>query len=133
MSKPIIYIASPYTKGDPAINTRFQCQIFDELMNDGHVWPVVPLWSHFQHIIFPRHYQDWIDYDLALLPLYDGCLRLDAAYPETSYLQQSSSGADGEVAAFEAMGKPVFYSKYTLYQWVAELAAMEQEEDRPCK
>jgi hypothetical protein len=117
MHKPIVYIASPYTKGDPAINTRFQCQVFNELMDDGIVWPFIPLLSHFQHIVFPRHYQDWIDYDLALLPRFDACLRLNAVLPEIGYEQRESSGADGEVKAFRNLGKMVFYDKPTLYQW----------------
>lgn len=116
--RPVVYIASPYTRGDVAINTRFQCEVFDTLMNDGVVWPVVPLWSHFQHILFPRKYQDWIDYDLALLPRYDACLRLNAKYESLGYEQKDSTGADGEVAAFIKMGKPVFYSVEDLYAWV---------------
>lgn len=115
--RPIVYIASPYSKGDAAINTRFQCEIFDRLMNDGKVWPAVPLWSHFQHILFPRKYQDWIDYDLAMIERYDACLRLNAKYPPLDYYIHESSGADNEVKAFERMGKPVFYSVTELYQW----------------
>lgn len=76
--KPTVYIASPYTGGDVAINTHYQCRIFDKLLDDGKVLPVAPLWSHFQHTAFPRKYQDWIDYDQAMLPLYDACLRLNA-------------------------------------------------------
>ena len=133
MSKPIVYIASPYTRGDQAVNTHFQCKVFHELMNDGIVWPFVPLWSHFQHAIFPRRHQDWIDYDLALLPRFDACLRLNAVLPEIGYLQKESSGADGEVAAFEAMRKPVFYSKEELYAWVQITPIQSTEEERPCK
>jgi hypothetical protein len=119
MPKPIVYIASPYTKGDVAINTRAQMAAFDELMNDGVVWPYVPLWSHFQHIVFPRKYQDWIDYDLALLPRFDACLRLHAHFQNDRlvYCQAESSGADGEVAEFNRMGKPVFFDKVALYDW----------------
>lgn len=117
--KKIIYIASPYTKGDPAINTHFQCRVFDELMNDGIVWPVVPLWSHFQHTVFPRPYQDWIAYDKAMLPLYDGCLRLTATTDRIpNYSISESSGADGEVAVFRSLNKPVFFDKASLYEWV---------------
>lgn len=130
--KPFVYIASPYTRGDQAMNTHFQCRVFHELMNDGIVWPYVPLWSHFQHAVFPRHYQDWIDYDLALLPKFDALLRLNAEIPELGYVQEESSGADGEVKAFEELGKPVFYSKYELYQWVKSQVAIV-EEDQPCK
>ena len=115
--KPIVYVASPYTKGDPCINTNFQCKVFDIMMDDGVVWPFIPLLSHFQHTIFPRSYQDWIDYDLALLPCFDACLRLTSELPELNYSVHESSGADGEVAAFESMGKPVFYDFESCYEW----------------
>ena len=115
--KPTVYIASPYSKGDPAINTHFQCLVFDQLLTDGHVLPVAPLWSHFQHTLFPRPYEDWIKYDQAMLRLYDCCLRLSASIPELNYEQHDSSGADAEVNAFLLLGKPVFYSISELYDW----------------
>jgi hypothetical protein len=116
--KPVVYIASPYTKGDPAINTHCQLRAFDELMNDGIVWPFIPLTSHFIHLCFPRPYQDWIDYDLALIDRFDACLRLNAEMPELDYSVSHSSGADGEVARFKELGRPVFYDKQSLYEWV---------------
>lgn len=121
MSRPVVYIASPYTKGDPAINTYFQCEVFDQLMNDGLVWPVAPLWSHFQHTVKPRPYQDWTAYDLALIPRYDACLRLSAVHQRMEYIQTESSGADKEVATFLSLGKPVFMSIESLYVWVRSL------------
>ena len=121
MKKPIIYIASPYTKGDPAINVHFQCRIFDQLLTEGRVWPIAPLWTHFQHTAFPRPYSEWVEYDKALLHLYDGCLRLIAEEPSVNYREENSSGADGEVEAFRAMGKPVFNSIESLYEWVESL------------
>ena len=117
--KPIVYIASPYSKGDPCINTHFQCKIFNDLMNDGFVWPIIPLLSHFQHTVFPRPYKDWIEYDLALIPLYDACLRLDVVIGD--YIVKESSGADGEVALFNKLNKPVFYDKEALYKWAKDL------------
>lgn len=120
-SRPVVYIASPYSKGDPAINTHFQCSVFDRLMNDGRVLPVAPLWSHFQHTLFPRRYEDWVSYDLALLARYDACLRLAAEVPALGYAVSESSGADGEVKKFEEMGKPVFRSVEELYSWVDAL------------
>lgn len=125
MDKPVVYIASPYTRGDSAVNTHFSCKVFDELMDDGVVIPVTPLWTHFQHVMFPRPYKDWIDYDLALIPRYDACLRLNATCDRiVDYCQKESSGADGEVALFTKLGKPVFYDKESLYEWVqmAEVA-----------
>ncbi|MCW8876123.1 MAG: hypothetical protein OQK04_05290 [Kangiellaceae bacterium] len=123
--KPTVYIASPYTKGDLAINTHFQCKVFDQLLDDGKVLPVAPLWSHFQHTAFPRKYQDWIDYDQAMLPLYDACLRLNVEHSQLGYFQDESSGADGEVATFRELEKPVFYSVEELYKWVEETAERE--------
>ncbi|ARU40005.1 hypothetical protein CCB80_02175 [Armatimonadetes bacterium Uphvl-Ar1] len=118
--RPYVYIASPYTRGDVAMNTHFQCKIFDRLLSDGKVWPIAPLWSHFQHTVFPRAYKDWIEYDQAMLPLYDACLRLNAELSEYKYIQEESSGADGEVETFNRLGKPVFYDVDSLYSWVAK-------------
>lgn len=115
--KKVVYIASPYSKGDACINARFQCLTFDIMMNDGIVWPVAPLWTHFQHNLFPRSYKDWIEYDLAMLTRYDACIRLAATEPALNYRITESSGADGEEAAFRAQNKPVFYDFASLYDW----------------
>lgn len=116
--KPIVYIASPYTGGDVAMNTHFQCKIFDTLLNDGKVIPIAPLWSHFQHTLFPRPYEDWIEYDQSLLHLYDACLRLNAELKSFGYYQSDSTGADAEMQTFLRLGRPVFYSIRDLYGWI---------------
>jgi len=118
MSKPVVYIASPYTNGDVAMNSHYQCKIFNQLLDDDKVLPVAPLWSHFQHLLFPRPYADWIRYDQAMLKLYDCCLRLSASLPAQGYQQSESSGADAEVESFKRLGKPVFSSIEDLYAWV---------------
>lgn len=118
-TKPTVFIASPYTQGDPAINTHFQCQVFDQLLSEGRVLPVAPLWTHFQHLLFPRPYQDWIAYDQAMLRLYDCCLRLNVECSAVGYSESKSSGADAEVETFRSLGKPVFFSIVSLYEWVA--------------
>lgn len=100
------------------MNTHFQCAVFDELLGEGRVWPVAPLWTHFQHTLFPRRYEDWIAYDQALLPLYHACLRLEAVCERTGYRENESAGADAEVETFKKLGRPVFYSKIDLYHWV---------------
>ncbi|MEX0951327.1 MAG: hypothetical protein WDZ86_03500 [Gammaproteobacteria bacterium] len=115
---PTVFIASPYTRGDVAMNTHFHCKIFDQLLTDGKCLPVAPLWSHFQHTVFPRPYDDWIKYDQAMLHLYDCCLRLEASFPTLDYSMNESSGADAEVQTFLDMRKPVFYSIHKLYEWI---------------
>lgn len=101
------------------MNANFQCRIFDRLLREKSVLPVAPLWTHFQHVVCPRPYKDWIDYDQEMLKLYDCCLRLSADIPELGYHQHESAGADAEVAAFVQLGKPVFFSIEELYKWVA--------------
>jgi hypothetical protein len=119
--RPTVFIASPYTKGDLAINTHFQCQVFDRLLNEKRCWPVAPLWTHFQHLLFPRPYHDWIEYDQALLRCYDCCLRLTASFDAMGYEQADSTGADAEVEAFRRLNRPVFFSIDDLYQWIDRL------------
>lgn len=118
MSKPFVYIASPYTSGDAAMNTHFQCKVFDRMLTDGRVWPIAPLWSHFQHTLFPRPYNDWLEYDKAVLARCDACIRLGAELPELNYREFASSGADCEVEWFRQYGKPVFFSIDELYDWI---------------
>ena len=119
--KPWVYIASPYTKGDCAINVRTQMQAFDQLLSLGVV-PIAPLYSHFQHMFIPRPYQDWIALDLEVIQRCDACLRLGAlhVYADGSlYQQRESSGADGEVAECLRLGKPVFHSVEEVAEWMA--------------
>ena len=94
----VIYIASPYTKGDVAANVCLQIEAAHTIMDMGHC-PVAPLLSHYLHIHRQRHYQDWIDIDLALIPKMDIVLRLGV----------ESSGADGEVALANRLGVPVAF------------------------
>lgn len=94
-----VYIASPYTKGDVAINVKTQMDCADELMNLGYA-PFVPLYTHFQHMVHPRPYQDWIELDKVWVLSCDCLLRLPG----------ESKGADGEVELALANGIPVFYN-----------------------
>lgn len=94
-----VYIASPYTKGDIAVNVKRQLDCYDELVNYGF-YPFAPLYSHFQHMVHPRPYEDWIKIDKVWVLVCDCLLRLDG----------ESSGADGEVLLAKENGIPVFYS-----------------------
>jgi len=98
-----VYIASPYTKGDTAINVKRQLDCADELMTLGFA-PFAPLYSHFQHMAHPRPYTDWIKIDLEWVKVCDCVLRLDG----------ESSGADGEVKFAIENNIPVYYSKTEL-------------------
>ena len=93
-----VYIASPYTKGDVAVNVREQIKVADGLMDLGHN-PYVPLLSHFRHLLFPRPYEDWTKNDLEWVKVCDCLIRLEG----------ESSGADAEVAYAKKLGIPVYY------------------------
>jgi len=94
-----IYIASPYTKGDPAVNVKRQLDAADEIVGMGGA-PFVPLLSHFQHMAHPRPYETWTALDLEWVKLCDAVLRLDG----------ESAGADAEVEYAGSLGIPVFTS-----------------------
>jgi hypothetical protein len=94
-----VYLASPYTIGDVAVNVKVQIDMADQLMNHGFA-PFVPLYSHFQHMAHPRHHRDWMDQDLVWLAQCDCVLRLKG----------ESAGADEEVALAIKLSIDVYYS-----------------------
>ncbi len=94
-----VYVAGPYTQGDVAINVRRAMLAASELMDHGYA-PYVPHLTHFEHMAFPRPYNDWLKQDNQFLPCCDALLRLPG----------DSTGADGEVEFAERLGIPVFKS-----------------------
>lgn len=92
-----IYVASPYTKGDVAVNVRNNLDAADKLAKAGFI-PFAPLLTHFWHLLFPHPYEFWCDQDNAWVAKCDCLVRLPG----------DSSGADKEVALAESLGIPVF-------------------------
>ena len=101
-----VYIASPYTIGDIAMNVKKQIDAVDILMNKGFA-PFAPLYSHFQHMIHPRPYEDWVNVDLEWVRVCDCLLRLPG----------ESKGADNEVKLAIELNKPIFYSIDQLFKY----------------
>jgi len=95
----IVYIASPYTKGDVAVNVRNAIIMADKLREYNYL-PFCPLWTHFWHFLIPHPYKYWTEMDLEWLHICDCILRLPG----------DSFGADKEVEYMLRLGKPVFYS-----------------------
>jgi len=93
-----VYVASPYTKGDIAVNVRTNIEAANRLADAGYV-PFAPLLSHFWHMLFPRPYEFWCRQDLAWLERCDALVRLPG----------ESSGADAEVEYAQKLGIPVYY------------------------
>jgi hypothetical protein len=91
-----VFISSPYSIGDQAVNVNRQIICANELMDLGFT-PFLPLLSHFQHLVHPRPYEDWINNDLDWLKSCDVLLRLPG----------ESKGADMEVEKAKEYGIPV--------------------------
>lgn len=101
-----VYIASPYSIGDTAINVKRQLDCANELIMLGYA-PFVPLYSHFQHMAHPQPYEVWLMLDMEWLNVCDCILRLHGA----------SAGADFEVMNAIKDNKQVFYSIEELNQF----------------
>lgn len=94
-----VYIASPYTIGDKDENVKLQIDIASELIDRGYA-PYVPLLSHFIHLHYEKHYDEWMILCFAWLAMCDCILRLPGV----------SAGADREVKYAQQLDIPVFYS-----------------------
>lgn len=101
-----VYIASPYTLGDLAVNVKRQMDVAHILIEEGFA-PFVPLYSHFQHMAHPQPYSTWIKLDLEWVESCDCLLRLEG----------ESEGADGEVRYAKELGIKIFYSVDELIQY----------------
>jgi len=120
MKKPLVYISSPYTKGDQLVNARYQCFIWNRLRSEGVVTPIAPLWSAFQHFIDPVNYQGWMEYDIEIVSRCDALVRCDVVHQwedGSVYTQRESRGADMEWDHAIEIGIPTFIDINSLYRW----------------
>ncbi len=106
--KKRVFVCSPYTKPDPAININNSVKVFGKLLDDGKCIPINMLWTHFYHCIQPRSYEDWLAYCISFIPLCQAILRLPG----------ESSGVDREVEIAKSLGIPVFDSIEDLYKFL---------------
>jgi hypothetical protein len=93
-----VYISSPYSVGDVILNVKTQIDMAKHLRDEGFL-PFWPLHTHFEHIVYPRSYEDWLMADLEWIKKCDCVLRLPGL----------SKGADIEVERAIIYGIPVFY------------------------
>jgi len=104
-----VYVAGPYTKGDPCINTNQAIHIGQELLNMGYS-PFLPHLSHFWHTMIPNPWETWMALDLDWLPTCDVLFRFGG----------ESRGADIEEAKAKELGIPIVRSYEELERWRTE-------------
>lgn len=113
-----VYVAGPITAATPEAmleNCEVAMRAGCRLMEAGHL-AFVPHSSYFMHCFAERTgaycptWQNWIDLDLSILPVFQVMLRLPGP----------SRGADREEAAAGELGIPVFRSIEALLAWAAE-------------
>lgn len=92
------YVAGPYTRPDPCVNTHAALLVANQLWEVGFM-PFVPHLTHFWHTVTPRPYEFWLEYDTEMLACCDYLVRLPG----------ESAGADREVAFARERGIPVFF------------------------
>lgn len=108
-----VYIAGPYTKGDPFENTKKAIELGQRLLDAGYC-PFVPHLTHFWHTMIQENpWEVWMDLDLQWLPTCDVVFRMEG----------ESKGADIEVSEANRLGVPVVYSWEQLEEskeWISE-------------
>jgi nucleoside 2-deoxyribosyltransferase len=122
--KPLVYIASPYTGGNQALNVRFQQRALVKLIESGFT-PYAPLLLHYVEMMDPQPYEFWLTTDLEMLLHADVVLALNAKDPQVDYMQIESSGRDREVKFARKNGIPVVTSFGELYEWYHRRTAHE--------
>jgi len=95
---PLIYIAAAYTQPDPVVNTQRALHIADALLEAGII-PLIPHLNIIWHLVSPKPYYRWLEYDGHLL------VRCDAVLRVPGY----SAGAALECAFAENRGMAVIH------------------------
>lgn len=108
MTRPVVYISGPLTRGDRLENVYQADKVHRWLMLAGYA-PINPILTTHLPFAWQEDYPHslWIECDLPIVEKCDALLRLPGA----------SKGADEEVAHANAHGIPVFLSRETLDEW----------------
>ena len=104
-----IYIAAPYSKPFPLLNTIKAIRAGNAVANLGAM-PFVPHLSWLWACFYKRPYHWWMDWCLSWLKFCNAVLRLPGESP----------GADVEEAEARRLGIPVFYRMEDLQAWLAQ-------------
>ena len=116
---PLVYVAGPYTRPDPVLNTRDAVLAADQVLELGAV-AFVPHLSLLHHAISPKPYEDWIRIAMQMLSRCDVVLRIPGESP----------GADREVELARELGLAAVTSVVGLEAWLRGRADAIEEVTR---
>lgn len=71
----LVYLAAPFTKPDPIENTHAVIKIADAVLDAGFI-PLIPHLTLAWHLVSPKRYQTWLEYDRQLLMRCDALVRI---------------------------------------------------------
>lgn len=97
MRKKVVYVAGPYTKPDPVLNTQAAVDLAEKLVAAGYT-PIVPHLCHLWHLISPHSYTYWVELSAEWLRLADAILVLPG----------ESLGTLNEVELAKTLGIPIY-------------------------
>lgn len=116
MTKPLIYVAGPYTDGEPILNVRKAIETGEVLRSAGAI-PLVPHLSHFSHFFAPHDYDVWIEQGLKYLERCDALFRIEGHSP----------GSVTEVDAARKWRIPCFITMPKMRNWIDEWRQAQNE------
>jgi len=93
MEPEVIFVAGPYSQGNMAYNVRKAMEVGIKLNDMGH-YAVIPHFTHFLDMMFPRPYEYWLELDNRIIPKCTALYRIPGA----------SSGADKELELAKSLG-----------------------------
>lgn len=118
--KPLVYIAGPYTRPDPVVNTRLAITAAERVEALG-ADVFIPHLSLLWHLVSPAPVERWYERDNAVLDRCDALFRIPG----------DSTGADAEVERATELGlsifDPVDIQSGELRKWVRAFIALEVE------
>lgn len=86
-TRPVLYLAGPYTRPDPVVNTHAACKVGTIIAEQTGWAPMVPHITLLWHAISPQPITFWYDLDLCYIAKCDAVVRLPGL----------STGADAEL------------------------------------
>jgi hypothetical protein len=109
LTKTLIYVAGPYTHGEPVLNLRRALGVANAIHDLGGI-AYVPHLCHLWHFHSPKHYDFWIEHGLEMLVRCDALYRFDP--------DKKSEGAELEWTSAEQMGIPTFNEWFSFKTWL---------------